>query len=58
LYDLREDPMEQRNLAAASPHAPRLARQLEQWFLAQGAPPLKDWRSTTAQTLPAYKGPE
>ena len=58
LYDLREDPVEQRNLAAASPHAARFARQLEQWFQAQGAPPLKDWRSTTAQNLPVYKNPE
>jgi choline-sulfatase len=57
LYDLREDAMEQRNRAAGSPHTARFARQLEQWFQAQGAPPLKDWRTTTSQTLPTYKTP-
>jgi len=57
LYDLREDPQEQNSLASKSKQTSAFARNLDQWFAAQGAPAIQDWRTTTRQTLPTYKQP-
>lgn len=60
LYHLAADPNETTNLAPSPKHKSKrdaLARRLEDWFRAQGAPPLKDWRTTTTQDLPQYKRP-
>lgn len=58
LYDLREDVQELRNLASKTSQTAAFSRNLSQWFERQGAPPLKDWRTTTTQTLPKYRAPE
>ncbi|MCL4841872.1 MAG: sulfatase-like hydrolase/transferase [Bryobacteraceae bacterium] len=57
LYDLREDAHEERNLASKSAQTAPFSRTLTQWFARQDAPPLKDWRSSTTQTLTSYALP-
>ncbi len=57
LYNLEADPGETRNLAGSAPEQTALAKQLEQWFTAHGAPPLAEWRGTTTQNLTVYRRP-
>ncbi|HEY3442515.1 MAG TPA: sulfatase-like hydrolase/transferase [Paludibaculum sp.] len=51
LYDLQDDPNETRSLDDPA-RREKMAGQLRAFFQRAGAPPLSEWRSTTAQTLP------
>ena len=53
-YDLEADPGETKNVIAAPRHKKELETlrsEMRAFFLANGAPPIEDWRSTTKQKL-------
>jgi N-sulfoglucosamine sulfohydrolase len=57
-YDLEADPGEKRNLIEDPGHRTQIAalrRDLEAFFRRLEAPPLEQWRATTAQQLPTYR---
>ena len=57
LYDLARDPVETRNLALETggrEQESRLRSQLKDFFHRIGAPPLRDWKTTTTQKHPPY----
>ncbi len=57
MFDLNEDPQETRNLFDTPERGEdrdALRKDLQAFFQSIGAPSLKDWAKTTAQTLPKY----
>lgn len=59
LYHLAADPHEESNLATDPAHADKrksLQKQLTDWFREQRAPAIEEWRTTTSQELPSYRG--
>lgn len=57
-YDLEADPGEKRNLIEDPAYRTQIAalrRDLETFFRRVEAPPLEQWRTTTAQQLPTYR---
>ncbi|MCP5118005.1 MAG: sulfatase-like hydrolase/transferase, partial [bacterium] len=58
LFDLRNDPSENRNVIDYPQHhakAADLRRRLHAFFNEAGAPPIEDWKSTTTQQLATYR---